>query len=171
MSSNPQRQPAVQRPSPPNQSSSIPSFSSRIRDRYIAPLRALSARTGTPLPSLLTSFAILHELTAIVPFVGIFYACKISGFGESATRSALRYVEKRRKQDADSLVVRWVDDGERWAERVGRRYGVFGYVKRSKDDIGEGKECASVGMSALAGDGANALVAYCLTKARFLLYS
>lgn len=52
-----------------------------------------------------------------------------------------------------------MDEGERWAERVGRRYGIFGYHKSGNPSVGSAPT-----VSILAGDGANALVAYCLTK-------
>ena len=141
-----------------------PASKLRLRDRYSSSLRVLSARTGTPLPSLITSFAILHELTAIIPFVGIFYGCRVSGLGESAAGAAVRYAERRRERDPDVWVARWMDEGERWAERVGRRYGIFGYPKGPRNASSEEGERG--GMSVLAGDGANALVAYCLTKVR-----
>src|SRR6267154_3343282 len=49
---------------------------------YRHALSAISGRTGVPLPSLIFSFAVLHELSAIVPIVGIFYTARSLGAGE-----------------------------------------------------------------------------------------
>ena len=133
--------------------------------RYTAPLRAISARTGTPLPSLITSFAVLHELTAIVPFAGIFYACRASGLGERAVRYTEEYAKRQRENDPDFWMGRWMEEGEKWAGRVGKRYGIFGYSEGG-DGEGEGRGPDVGGLNVLAGDGANALVAYCATKVR-----
>ncbi|KAG1839697.1 hypothetical protein C8R48DRAFT_751391 [Suillus tomentosus] len=94
---------------------------------------AVSGRTGTPLPSLIISFAILHELTAIVP---IWY-----------------WLNTRLRS--------WVDEGEQWACRVGRRYGIFGFEKGKVVDQTQTSELPGK----LAGDVANAVLAYGTVKA------
>ncbi|KAI5118710.1 hypothetical protein M0805_004510 [Coniferiporia weirii] len=134
-----------------------------VVSRYRTTLAALSARTGTALPSLITSFAILHEATAVVPLVGVFYACKAMGVGE-------RVVALARRPDGEPETWlahtrdRWMADGEAWAGRVGRRYGIWGFEKgatttTTTTDDGDTRP------SHIAGDVANALVAYCATKA------
>ncbi|KAF9031212.1 hypothetical protein BDZ89DRAFT_1064061 [Hymenopellis radicata] len=102
---------------------------------YKSALQAISTRTGTPLPSLVLSFAVLHEITAIAPLIGGFYTARALGIGER--------------------VVSYVADrGEQKAERIGRRYELFGYEK------GLTTERLNI-----AGDIANFVVAYGATKA------
>lgn len=118
-------------------------------NRYKSALAKISARTGVPLASLVLSFGILHEITAVAPLVGFFYGARAVGAGEQVIEAAVT---------AESPWVRdkcqkWVEEGEGWAERVGKRYGVFGFEK--------GEEPAK---HHLAGQVANAVVAYGLTK-------
>ncbi|OCH93461.1 hypothetical protein OBBRIDRAFT_811075 [Obba rivulosa] len=170
-------------------------FSSRFAP-YKDALAALSQRTRTPLPSLVISFAILHELTALVPLAGFFLGARALGIGDriasalvSATAEPQNPVDNAQNTSLRSapaggtwLSARlrdWVQEGEAWAERVGRRYGVFGFEKRQRgarsptaaDDevntaIATSAPQASVSVGGqLAGDVANAVVAYALTKA------
>ncbi|KAJ7244131.1 hypothetical protein B0H12DRAFT_810091 [Mycena haematopus] len=119
--------------------------------RYRDALAAVSARTGTPLSSLVVSFGVLHELTAIVPLVGIFYAARTLGVGERVVAAL--------PTENDSWVAQkcstWVDDGQKWAARVGKRYGVFGFEK-GMDNLNSDR---------IVGDVANAVIAYAATKA------
>lgn len=129
---------------------------------YRQALQALSARTGTALPSLVVSFAIVHELTAVVPIAGFFFGARALGVGE-------RVVQTITSAEDDGSWAKekcraWVDEGGQWAQRVGRRYGMFGYVKRDRNapdnqDTGEAEISTR-----LAGDAANAVLAYGLTK-------
>ncbi|KAJ7188674.1 hypothetical protein C8R46DRAFT_979889 [Mycena filopes] len=125
-------------------------------NRYREALSAISARTGAPLSSLVLSFGILHEVTALVPLVGIFYSARALGVGER--------VVKALPTEQDNWVAQkcrtWVDDGQQWAARVGRRYGVFGFEKGGRED-----QLAPVNTDRIAGDVANAVVAYAATKA------
>ncbi|KAG1829875.1 hypothetical protein EV424DRAFT_1379869 [Suillus variegatus] len=111
-------------------------------------LTAISKRAGTPLPSLVVSFAILHELTAIVPIVGIFYTAR--GLGADGSIDGQYWVNTRLRS--------W---GEKWAGRVGRRYGVFGFEKGKVVDQTQARELSGK----LAGDVANAVLAYGAVKA------
>ncbi|KAG6335493.1 hypothetical protein ID866_3600 [Astraeus odoratus] len=136
---------------------------------YQNALRSLSTRTGTPLPSLIFSFAVLHEITAIAPLVGVFFASKRLGLGE-------RFVNQFLQDDTppdqppgwfNSRLRQWVDEGEHWAERVGRRYGMFGFVKGQQplsDSISGGNQPRRVS-GVIAGDVANAIFAYATVKA------
>lgn len=177
--------------SSPSKSSS--SGSTNLARRYRATLTALSARTGTALPSLVTSFAILHEVSALVPLVGVFYACRATGVGEravgllragpaaSASASASPASSTWNSTPGEPTWVnrtteRWITEGEAWAGRVGRRYGVFGFEKgaptrsSSSPHIAESSSPSnSLQSAAIAGDVANALVAYCATKVRVLM--
>ncbi|KAJ8087965.1 hypothetical protein PM082_013516 [Marasmius tenuissimus] len=140
--------------------------------RYRQALNAISARTGAPLPSLIFSFGILHEITAVAPLFGIFYGARMLGVGERIVATVVN-VDEPNPNDSPAVTWAkekcrtWIEEGEGWAERVGRRYGVFGYEKRKR---GEGVETGSNAsrpyiQGHLAGDVANAVVAYGMTKA------
>ncbi|PBK74200.1 hypothetical protein ARMSODRAFT_951795 [Armillaria solidipes] len=127
--------------------------------RYKAALSAISARTGAPLSSLLVSFAVLHEITAVASFAGVFYAARTFGVGE-------RVVDAVAADDepagwARLQVKTWVQEGTVWAGRVGQRYGIFGLEKK------DSKESPAYLPEHLAGDVANAVFAYGVTKALF----
>jgi hypothetical protein len=126
---------------------------------YKQALKDSSLRTRTPLPSLLLSFGVLHEITAIVPFVALFFASRRLALGESL-------VDRLSGPSGDGTedwMIRdrmreWVQEGEAWVGRVGQRYGVFGFQKpssRVSDDRVQGR---------IAGDVANAVFAYAVTK-------
>ena len=134
----------------------------RIRP-YAQALQQIAVRTGAPLPSLIASFAILHEATAIIPFVGIFFISRSLGVGDTA----LQYVKTDRSADPDTLtggalikLQEWTVEGEQWVARVGSRYGLWGFEKGVK-----GQEVPSH----LVGDVANAVLAYGVTKVRIYL--
>ncbi|OAX39903.1 hypothetical protein K503DRAFT_45274 [Rhizopogon vinicolor AM-OR11-026] len=131
---------------------------------YRHALTAISARAGVPLPSLIFSFAILHELTAIVPTVGIFYTARSLGAGERVVNAiALNHDGSVDDQSrwVNTKLRSWVDEGEQWAGRVGRRYGILGFEKgQSIDQIQ-----ISQSSGKLAGDVANAVLAYGVVKA------
>jgi hypothetical protein len=135
--------------------STDPSTNTRF-GAYRNALKALSTRTGTPLPSLVVSFGVLHELTAIVPLFGTFYAARALGVGEHIVGAVLAEGESGWVRDQ---CRHWVEEGDGWAERVGRRYGVFGFEK------GSGKGGRD-GIGVIAGDVANAVAAYAVTKVR-----
>ncbi|KAG2130791.1 uncharacterized protein EDB93DRAFT_1094706 [Suillus bovinus] len=124
---------------------------------------AISGRTGTPLSSLIVSFAILHELTAIVPVVGIFYAARSLGAGEHVVNAvALKRGDSIDDQSwVNTQLISLVDEGERWAGRVGRRYGIFGFEKGELVDQARTSDLPGK----LAGDVANAVLAYGAVKA------
>ena len=152
---------------------------------YKQALAALSQRTRTPLPSLVLSFGILHELTAIVPVAGFFFAARGLGIGESVVRAlAPRPSAESESEGEGGLTARfreswvgerfreWMVEGEARAERVGRRYGWFGYEKGSRPPaLGAGemaeRRAEAVVAGRIAGDVANVVVAYALTKVRF----
>ncbi|KDQ55255.1 hypothetical protein JAAARDRAFT_134111 [Jaapia argillacea MUCL 33604] len=139
--------------------------------RYREALRALSARTGTPLPSLVFSFVVLHELTAIASMVGLFYGARALSLGETLVDLARKDSDPLPGDAQDSWVKEkwrtWVDEGEKKAERVGRRYGWFGFEKGSNPAASEEIEgqLRSQMSKRIAGDVANAVVAYGITKA------
>ena len=139
---------------------------------YRQTLAAIAARTGTPLPSLILSFGILHELTAVVPLVGVFYGSRTLGVGERIVSAIIEdkmqdstndYHEKNALSWGKQKLKSWVEQGDRWAIRVGRRYGIFGYEKRMHGTVDDIEEMAGVS-GHIAGDVANAILAYGATK-------
>ncbi|KAF7979000.1 hypothetical protein HWV62_43955 [Athelia sp. TMB] len=122
---------------------------------YRDALQAISKRTRTPLPSLIVSFGVLHEVTAIAPLVGFFYGARALGVGERIVR-AIATIPEEDSGWALEKCKTWIQDGENWTGRVGRRYGFFGYEKG--ENLQDGRE------HQLAGDIANAVFAYGVTK-------
>ncbi|EKM53598.1 uncharacterized protein PHACADRAFT_260033, partial [Phanerochaete carnosa HHB-10118-sp] len=154
--------------STPPPASPPPPSSSRFAV-YRQALQAISARTGTALPSLVVSFGIVHEFTALVPTVGFFFGARALGVGERVVQAVAAETEGEPGWAKQKARV-WLDEGGQWAQRVGRRYGVFGYEKRERGKDGD----AAAGVqepketevaTRLAGDAANAILAYGLTKA------
>jgi len=134
---------------------------------YTDALKTISKRTGTPLPSLILSFGIVHALTALVPLVGIFYASRALGFGEAVVNNISSYRAATVGEEGPWVVrwgkekVReWVEEGDQWAKRVGKRYSLFGYEKQAVD----GQNSVSEHGHRITGDVANAVVAYGMTK-------
>lgn len=131
-----------------------------VLSRYRTALAAISARTGTALPSLVTSFAVLHELTAVVPFAGLFFGARALGLGERVVGSSFARAHDAETGWLQKRFVDWMDEGEHWAIRVGRRYGIWGFEKGKR--LGEEEERAIA--RNIAGDLANAVAAYGATK-------
>lgn len=139
---------------------------------YSNALKSISARTGVPLPSLILSFGILHELTAVAPLVGVFYASRALGVGEAIVNTVIKdtTMSNDSVEHEQSVVLwgkqkvrGWIEEGDRWAARVGRRYGVFGYEKRRPGEVDDWNEVLAA-PGHIAGDVANAVVAYGVTK-------
>jgi len=126
-------------------------------------LKSLSARTGAPLPSLLVSFAILHEITAVVPLIAVFYGSRSLGVGEGVVNAVLSKETTAVPSRAKGVLQSWVAEGEQWAARVGTRYGIFGFEKRVTGTSNEAPDDLQAS-SRLAGDVTNAIVAYGVTK-------
>lgn len=142
-----------------------PPVSPRTRP-YILALQRLSARTGAPLPSLILSFAILHEITSVVPLAGVFFGARAVGAGDALVTALYPNGQTGEDQSGGWIVQTcrtWVAEGEAWAGRVGRRYGLFGYEKKDKSSTREGEDVKPM---RLAGDVANAVLAYGIVKVR-----
>ncbi|KAG2054111.1 hypothetical protein BDR06DRAFT_1008065 [Suillus hirtellus] len=107
-------------------------------------LTAISKRAGTPLPSLIVSFAILRVGERVVNAVAL---------QQDGSIDDQYWVNTRLRS--------WVDEGEQWAGRVGRRYGIFGFEKGKVVDQTQTSELSGK----LAGDVANAVLAYGAVKA------
>ena len=142
---------------------------------YSSALKALSKRTGTPLSSLVLSFGIVHEVTALAPlFIG-FYTSRALGVGDTLVKAITEdpsfAAENDEAQPKDLTqwgkhkLSGWVKEGDQWAAKVGTRYGIFGYEQRlpgEQPDV----DALTRRPGHLAGDVANAVVAYAVTKVR-----
>lgn len=133
---------------------------------YKAALEAISSRTRTPLSSLIVSFAILHELTAIAPLVSVFFLARSFGVGEHTVNFVRKEIPDG-ERDNDAWLRekgrKWIDEGEQWAGRVGRRYGILGFPKTVKGSESE-MIITERTSNSLVGDVANAVFAYGVTK-------
>lgn len=143
--------------------------------QYRQALQALSTRTGAPLPSLVLSFAILHEATAILPIAAFFLGARQLGVGERVVAAVTSTASEGEDNILKQKSRQWVHEGEQWAERVGRRYGLFGFEKGKRNETdaltphsdGLLAQTGSRALSPhLAGDVANFVVAYGVTKVR-----
>ncbi|TXT13370.1 hypothetical protein VHUM_00737 [Vanrija humicola] len=160
-------------PTPPAPSSSPTALSPRLQ-RYAPRLAQLAARTGVPLPSLAVSFLVLHELTAVLPVVLLYYVFSALGAGAAVVawlagdKDAAAHWAAEGREGASGTddgertwthkVHEWYREGLGRAERVGRRYGLLGYDKGSKGD----GTSAGAGASAAVAD---AVAAYVVVKA------
>lgn len=98
----------------------------------------------------------LHEATAVIPLVGLFYGARTLGVGERIVEAVIANSGEGEPSWAIEKCRIWVNEGEQWTGRVGRRYGFFGYQKGENPQDGLEHR--------LAGDIANAVFAYGVTK-------
>jgi len=128
---------------------------------YKRALQVASQRTGTPLSSLIFSFAVLHEITAVVPFVTVFCACRALGAGDAVVKYLKNSDEATRAEgvrgEALAKASKYLEEGELRATRFAKRYGLWGV---DGTDARKSNETYNI-----AGDMANAAVAYGVTKA------
>lgn len=141
---------------------------------YTARLTALSTRTGVSLPSLALSFGILHELTALVPLVLLFWAFQAADVGTSVVSWAGK-ISDEEGEGWKGFVRDWLSEGEKRVDRVARRYGLFGITPGVKGDekgvevAEEARELvvrAEHGSRAAAGV-TNAIAAYVFVKVSY----
>lgn len=142
-------------------------------------VRALAARSGTDPASMVVSFLVLHELTAAIPLVLLFYLFGALGAGEAVLQYLLAGEQgqsgldngaeaadasgDKTKSDtpppADTwgwttTVRGWVQEGIVRAERYGKRKGYFGFEKEDRENSGQsesgGEDVSSASASASA---------------------
>ncbi|GAA5976743.1 hypothetical protein JCM10908_005614 [Rhodotorula pacifica] len=192
LSARPTRVPRLRRPTSNSSSATTartqPARASRLAP-YLAELRQKYPHAEPR--SLVVAFVVLHELTALVPLAILFGAFHYLGAGaalvawivdETTTKSASDSEEAGGTDAADkgwkATVRNWLQEAEAKAERVGRRYGLFGWSKETKEEREErkrvGKEEEEEGTTArplakerllVSGDVANAAAAYLVVKA------
>ncbi|ORX33534.1 hypothetical protein BD324DRAFT_654120 [Kockovaella imperatae] len=120
--------------------------SSSLLQRYLPRLHDLSQRTGTPLPSLAISFLILHELTAILPLFLFWWIFQALGLGAGIVGWLASVSQGQRPSGVEGkqgggdptwdwrkTVEKWMEEGSKRVEKVGKRYGILGYSKTSKE--------------------------------------
>lgn len=147
---------------------------------YIAHLRAQYPHAEPR--SLVAAFVVLHELTALVPLAILFGAFHYLGAGAAlvvwvvdettATTSAAGGGETT--STWKDTIRTWLVEAENKAERVGRRYGLFGWTKESREEREERKlqeaerpvEPLTKERLLVSGDVANAAAAYLAVKVR-----
>ena len=148
----------------------------------LARVRALAERTGTDPASLVVAFLLLHELTAAVPLLALFYLFTTFGLGAIIlqwllpdsvhAKNGSDEAQVESKSDSHSAEGSWLtlwikgklEEGMRRAERYGRRKGYFGFEKQEAGEI----DTTAVGATVLAGAFADAVAAYVVVKVRFL---
>ena len=130
-------------------------------------VRQMAAKSGTDPASMVVSFAVLHELTAIVPLVLLFYLLGLLGAGEQVMEWLLQ-LSGSEESGSGAWLRGKINEGMQRAEKFGRRNGYFGFEAGSEVGAEAGLG-ARAGASALAGSFANAVAAYAITKAAFPL--
>lgn len=160
-------------PPPPSPASTSKTTTSKFQ-KYLPRLHSLSTQSKLPLPSLIISFAILHELTALLPLIVFFFAFQALGIGAGV----VRWASKQEDEDdfgLGSYIRGWVVEGQQRVDRVAKRYGWFGYSRTGESTEDDGR---SVTMSHEQSDGqadaqltttasagvANAVAAYIIVK-------
>lgn len=134
--------------------------------------------------SLVVAFVVLHELTALVPLAVLFGAFHYLGAGAALVAWVVDETAATSGSGNGTgwkdTVRDWLREAETKAERVGRRYGLFGWSKESKEERRarrtrelnqDEEEQAAAGPVALSkerllvsGDVANAAAAYLAVK-------
>lgn len=142
-------------------SGTMQTWYARLRSRY----------PSSDPATLIGSFLVLHEVTAVVPLFLGFWGLKSVGAGHTVAD----WASQHREQDA-ALVQRtvggWIDQGEQQAARIGRRYGLFGYQKESKEERQARKEAGQSTepvTSSLSGDVACLVGSYLFVKVCLLI--
>jgi hypothetical protein len=126
-------------------------------------------------PSVLVgSFLFLHEVTAVVPLVGFYYLFSLTGLGLSLT-SSLKTSQDKHEEREEGLVrsqlYSWLDAAQQKTERVGRRYGWWGYEKWSSKSgpLPEDLALREIeNTDKFKGQIANVVMAYTLVKVQFM---
>lgn len=154
-----------------------PRLPSRLQG-YTAAIQKLSLKTGASVPSLAVSFAILHEVTALVPLVGVYWGARTFGIGDKMTTyfssqdSHQPAVENGQETESSESISttggifndtlrKWTKEGEARVARVGARYGILGFTKGQKLTEDDLKQLGG----RVASEVANGAFAYMVVKA------
>ncbi|PWY98255.1 seryl-tRNA synthetase [Testicularia cyperi] len=145
----------------------LPTSKPRTRlQKAMQQVQSIAQRNGTDPATMVASFLILHELTALVPLALLFYVFGALGVGVTISQWLLGSGDGQ-AADADSgLASRfraWARNKEERFERYCRRKGYLGFEKQDAETIArEGKLGQS---NHLAGAFANMVAAYIVVKA------
>lgn len=161
-------------PSPPP----LPRSYGPTLDAYLRPL-LLRYPHISPL-SLTASFLFLHELTALVPLFPIYYLFSFLGLGAGVVAYAADTQDGEEAGGARKWLRGLLAEAEKKVERMGRRYGWWGYHKetlderkkrREKEKAVEGEQQAEQKPLELVVGGklADVVAAYLVVKVRFVL--
>ncbi|KAJ1022491.1 hypothetical protein NDA16_003480 [Ustilago loliicola] len=134
--------------------------------RALTQVRSIAKKNGTNAPTMVASFLILHELTALVPLVLLFYTFGALGVGTAVCDWLLGDAEMQSDQDSKSLASRfraWARLKEERFERYCRKKGYLGFGKQDAETIAAANDLGK--SSHLAGSFANMVAAYILVKA------
>lgn len=134
--------------------------------KALTQVRSIAKKNGTNAPTMVASFLILHELTAIVLLVLLFYIFGALGVGTSVCNWLLGDADKQNDEDAKSLTSHfrtWARSKEERFERYCRRKGYLGFEKQDAETIAAANDLGK--SSHLAGSFANMVAAYILVKA------
>lgn len=146
---------------------------------YITKLR--SQYPSADLASLVASFIVLHEVTAIVPLFAGFWACRAAGVGLGLVTWAAATTnenEPDQQESSDNWIQHkfrtWIQQGQLKAERIGKHYGVLGYEKQTKEqrqqdvEYEPGNITSTLPSQLIGSDAANLVAAYIGVKVSLL---
>ncbi|KAJ9480003.1 Serine--tRNA ligase, mitochondrial [Pseudozyma hubeiensis] len=139
-------------------------YSSQPRlKRALAQVRSIATKNGTDAPTMVASFLVLHELTAIVPLAIMFYIFGALGVGTAVLNWLLGDAEDSSKDSFAARFRTWARNKEERFERYCRKKGYLGFEKQDVKTIDAAGDLGK--QSHLAGSFANMVAAYIIVKA------
>ncbi|EST09520.1 hypothetical protein PSEUBRA_000736 [Kalmanozyma brasiliensis GHG001] len=137
--------------------------------RAMTRIRSIAKRNGTDAPTMMASFLVLHELTAIIPLAILFYVFGALGVGTAVLQWLLGDADAAASQseaDSQPLLSRfraWARLKEQRFERYCRKKGYLGFEKQDIESINAANDLGD--SRRFAGSFANMVAAYILVKA------
>ncbi|SPO32581.1 related to mitochondrial seryl-tRNA synthetases [Ustilago trichophora] len=135
--------------------------------RALTQVRSIARKNGTDAPTMVASFLILHELTAIVPLIMLFYVFGALGVGTAVLQWLLGPAQDLAEEKGQNLVMSrfraWARAKEERFERYCRKKGYLGFEKEDVETMDATKDVGKANQ--LAGSFVNMVAAYILVKA------
>ncbi|SPO46595.1 related to mitochondrial seryl-tRNA synthetases [Moesziomyces antarcticus] len=132
--------------------------------RALMRVRSIAKRNGTDAPTMVASFLILHELTALVPLVVLFYVFGALGVGTAVLQWLLGDSEPSAEDESMAARLRaWARRKEERFERYCRKNGYLGFEKQDAETMEQAQKVGDT--SRVAASFANMVAAYILVKA------
>lgn len=131
--------------------------------RALMQVRSIAKKNGTDAPTMIASFLVLHELTAIVPLFALFYIFGALGVGTAVLDWLLGDAERTDEESLASRFRTWARAKEERFERYCRKKGYLGFEKQDVKTIDAANDLGRT--SQLAGSFANMVAAYIIVKA------